>query len=413
MDVLLRDNTIRTRRSLSIQALRHAVAEAEAGARVHEVADDMHGAGGMAMDDAPEEEAVVRRDAATAAARAYEAQRVYIETMQPLMATKVAAEARKATEEAERATLEKASSERRTRDEERRAAFDARRAELELSTAEAKAKAQTNETDVSTAVRDKAVAEALSAKSDADAKSVLAAAARRDADAKIAAANATIADAAEADRKRKSDAIDRRTDRRIALEARVRDAVGGERPDVAIAALAEFYYDEAIEATQKAARDRAGGFWRKLRAADLHGGVYVLASDRYAYVGSAKDVAARVREHKAGGAKAAAWTRMHKLSTRQGLLTARLDNELLLDWETRETEAWMYRLGVDAVRGGQYTRTELKEAKREEARFHIVHRKDLCKRCGRDGHFATACMAVDYAPWTGLTGVAVCGQRFC
>lgn len=279
--------------------------------------------------------AVVRER--TAMARVHDAKRQHFEAMVPLLTVKATEEARKATEEArkateeaaraelekeraelekvkakeeaERAELEKAAAVERVALEKTKATADAesaallrRKATLELAEVETRTTVQANAAAVDNTVSAAALAVAAADKAEADARAAVAAAQGGEAAVKAAAAetarlkaeldattaleelNAAKAEAVLSERNRKRKLVDDAAARLAQLKGRVLAAAGAdERPTAAIHALADFYMEEEPPCSAKTARDRAGAYWRRVRAKHTQGGVYVLADDGYAY----------------------------------------------------------------------------------------------------------------------------------
>ena len=134
----------------------------------------------------------------------------------------------------------------------------------------------------------------------------------------------------------------------------------------------------------------SAGFLLGARAAELadEDGVYVLELDdgRY-YVGKSHCVAGRLRQHAEGAGAACAKGYRRRVPP----LTPRADD--FEAWERAETLARMRRHGVGRVRGWMYTAPEMSEAQRDHAYQQVCERFDLCRRCGREGHFAADCGA--------------------
>lgn len=109
------------------------------------------------------------------------------------------------------------------------------------------------------------------------------------------------------------------------------------------------------------------------------------------YVGKSQDLARRLAEHQRAARGA---------PLRQLALLTRGSRDDLESWERNEVLTRMYRHGLDSTRGWRFTRRgPLSPAEAEAARADIMEKFDLCRRCGRDSHFAAQCYARSNAPW--------------
>lgn len=115
------------------------------------------------------------------------------------------------------------------------------------------------------------------------------------------------------------------------------------------------------------------------------------------YVGKSKNVKNRLQQHMAGTLKSrcAAFARLHKPT---GRLLKRLGDlklgKVSSDGPERdETLRWMHKLGPQKVRGWKFVRRqELKKKELEEIKSNIREMLDLCRTCGKAGHFASKCI---------------------
>jgi predicted GIY-YIG superfamily endonuclease len=113
---------------------------------------------------------------------------------------------------------------------------------------------------------------------------------------------------------------------------------------------------------------------------ELQGGKY--------YVGKTSDVDHRFQQHKNG--TGSVWTRLHppvKIVERrhviQGLGSAQDENNTVKDY--------MKMYGVDNVRGGAYTQSDLPEGFKTMIEMENRTNEDTCFKCGLPGHFSNKC----------------------
>ena len=108
----------------------------------------------------------------------------------------------------------------------------------------------------------------------------------------------------------------------------------------------------------------------------------------YVYVGKSTDVSKRLKQHMDG--LGAVFTKTHKptgvLLQRLGTLEGEGDGP-----ERDETLRQMDKLGVMKVRGWKYTSKILSLSDKRDIESNIRELNDLCRRCGRAGHFAKFC----------------------
>ena len=127
-------------------------------------------------------------------------------------------------------------------------------------------------------------------------------------------------------------------------------------------------------------------------------GVYALVTSRgMQYVGKSDNVNDRINMHRQGnGARCLEGSGGN--FTKVPLLTQGQSHDLE-SWERDETLTRMLRHGIDNVRGWMFVSKTLSEEQRESAFNQVCERFDLCRKCGRNSHFASACFAKSRAHW--------------
>ena len=118
----------------------------------------------------------------------------------------------------------------------------------------------------------------------------------------------------------------------------------------------------------------------------------VECADGHWYVGTTRrELAARLREHKAGPPAGAAWTWTHRPLRDIKLVREFGSPEDANLFETRRTLELMREHGVDLVRGGQFAQVELSDEVREHIKSTMSHTFGLCLFCMQPGHFSSRC----------------------
>lgn len=98
------------------------------------------------------------------------------------------------------------------------------------------------------------------------------------------------------------------------------------------------------------------------------------------YVGKSEDIDQRIVQHTQEKGP------VHELT----LLTESLPNDLE-SWERNETLARMKKHGIQQVRGWMYTSRLLTQETIDSIHKQINEKYDLCRKCGKQGHFANKC----------------------
>ena len=135
------------------------------------------------------------------------------------------------------------------------------------------------------------------------------------------------------------------------------------------------------------------GSWNNSFGARRDAGAYVLRSreTNICYVGKSENVGQRIIQHQRENSR--------DVLNRESLLTTGSVDDLE-SWERNEVLTRMYREGMESVRGWRYTRRgRLTADEMISARNDIVEKFDLCRRCGRNSHFADRCFARSPAYW--------------
>jgi len=113
--------------------------------------------------------------------------------------------------------------------------------------------------------------------------------------------------------------------------------------------------------------------------------VYILKliNNKY-YVGRSSNVAKRFNDHLNG--TGSFWTKKYKPINIEKVV----ENVSLFE-EDKVTKEYMYKYGIDNVRGGSYVRERLAPYELKLIRKEIFAAHDLCIRCGSNKHFIKDC----------------------
>lgn len=122
----------------------------------------------------------------------------------------------------------------------------------------------------------------------------------------------------------------------------------------------------------------------ELYVLQLQGGKY--------YIGKTSDFERRYREHKSGCGSS--WTSLHKPVKVIELRTLKDEYD-----ENNTTKEYMKRYGIDNVRGGSYTQTNLPENFKSAIQSEIRGNTNACFKCGESGHYAKDCCESEEVVW--------------
>ena len=103
------------------------------------------------------------------------------------------------------------------------------------------------------------------------------------------------------------------------------------------------------------------------------------------YVGKSIDPIKHYQEHLN---KVGSWTRLNSPAS----LIEMRPEQSPLDEDT-VTKEYMFKYGIDNVRGGSYVTVKLSAAQRRALQTEFWSAKGLCTRCGTAGHFVKDCYA--------------------
>lgn len=143
----------------------------------------------------------------------------------------------------------------------------------------------------------------------------------------------------------------------------------------------------ANESKEKAKKPKViiGEDLQKLSSPD----VYILQLTKgKIYVGKSNDKERRIQQHL--DQEGAGWTKTYKFTgkTLPRLGNVRGGGDAA---ERDETLRYMYKYGIENVRGWKYVQVHLSSKDKLEAEGQIRELFDLCRRCGERGHFMGEC----------------------
>tara|TARA_B100001094_G_scaffold180517_1_gene174846 strand:- start:583 stop:1137 length:555 start_codon:yes stop_codon:yes gene_type:complete len=142
-------------------------------------------------------------------------------------------------------------------------------------------------------------------------------------------------------------------------------------------------------------------------------GIYVLKlKEDKIYVGESNDIEKRIWVHK--NSAGSAWTKKYDFIERIEPLT-RYQSHFS---ELAETILQMEKYGIDNVRGSMFTNPyNLSENEKIIAAQLYCELNNLCRKCGRKGHFINQCKSGKLEPWVDKFGGKLSfdgvKKRFC
>lgn len=130
-------------------------------------------------------------------------------------------------------------------------------------------------------------------------------------------------------------------------------------------------------------------------------GVYVLqmSGDTLQYVGKSTDIDSRINDHREGFGALCIPKGMPGMGMTEIAPITSGSTDDMESWERNETLTRMKLYGISKVRGWMFTSTNLSEDDKRSAFRQICEKFDLCRRCGRNSHFAEECFAATADSW--------------
>lgn len=128
-------------------------------------------------------------------------------------------------------------------------------------------------------------------------------------------------------------------------------------------------------------------------------GIYVLklSNEKY-YIGESNDIDKRIIYHKTN--KGSKWTTINTV-VEELKPNIKYQNNF---WELTETLYLMEKHGIDNVRGSMFTNINLSTSDKIIAAQLYCELNNLCRKCGREGHFINDCKEITKADWVNKFG---------
>lgn len=124
----------------------------------------------------------------------------------------------------------------------------------------------------------------------------------------------------------------------------------------------------------------------------------LLENNKY-YIGKARNVEKRFREHLSG--KGAVWTKLNR-----PIKILEIFENVSPFLEDRYVKEYMFRYGIDKVRGGSYIKPELTSCQVYNLKREIWMATDCCFNCG-DSHYCRDCKKILVSRDFVLIGIGV------
>ena len=137
-------------------------------------------------------------------------------------------------------------------------------------------------------------------------------------------------------------------------------------------------------------------------------GVYILQlnNNKY-YIGQSEDIDRRIWYHK--NYQGSKWTTTYQVINEIKPSTNKQEHF----WELTETLNYMNKYGIENVRGSMFTNIELSQLDKIMAAQLYCELNNLCRKCGKEGHFINQCKETNVADWVKNFGGKLDNFRKC